>query len=114
MDILEEAKKTVDARRTEYGDPEVNLQDIANAWSSYVHAITPGTPELSATDVCLMMILVKVHRHAGKRYHRDTIMDIIGYAYIIALLNGEGKTDITLPGEATPRWAQTEPPEDIR
>jgi hypothetical protein len=96
VSILEKAKETVNKRRKEYGDPEENLRDIAVAWSKYLHAITPGTPELSATDVCLMMILVKDHRHAGKRYHGDTIMDIAGYAYIIALINGDVDEDDAL------------------
>lgn len=74
MNILEEAQKIVDGdRREDYGDMQESFNRISRLWSAYTGLI------LTANDVANMMILLKVSRN--KNYHRDSILDIAGYAY---------------------------------
>jgi hypothetical protein len=68
MDIITE-------RAADYGPPEANLSRTAALWSSYL-----GTC-ISAHDVAMCMILVKVSRaKAGSK--ADNYTDIAGYAEI--------------------------------
>lgn len=68
MDIVTE-------RAQHYGDPRPNLQRTAALWSAYL-----GT-EITAHDVAICMILVKVSR-AKVSAHADNYRDICGYAEI--------------------------------
>jgi hypothetical protein len=68
MDIITE-------RAADYGPPEVNLSRTAALWSSYLGQC------ISAHDVAMCMILVKVSRaKAGSK--ADNYEDIKGYAEI--------------------------------
>ena len=58
-----------------YGSPEPNMRRTAELWSAYL-----GVP-LSAHDVAMCMVLVKVSR-ARVSYHPDNYEDIRGYAQI--------------------------------
>jgi len=72
--ILDEAKAIIygDREKT-YGEPSKNLNLIASLWSDYLkQAVT-------AQDVCMMMILLKVARQSNS-YTRDNLVDICGYA----------------------------------
>lgn len=76
--ILEEAAKAVDGPREQvYDHPAVNFQRIADLWSTYLGV--PITPQQHA----VMMILVKVARLMKSPEHRDTLVDIAGYARTI-------------------------------
>lgn len=81
--ILEEANDIIHGDRLKhYGPPDVNFKRIAESWSLYTgDTITP-------VDVCNMMILLKAQRMA-EGYHRDTAMDIAGYAQLAAILAGD-------------------------
>ena len=82
-DILEEASSIINgARQEEYGKPEISFEKIADYWSTYLkHPI-------SAQDVSLMMILLKVARvPEGKKASHDTMVDIAGYAAIGSTLS---------------------------
>lgn len=63
-------------RETTYGDPSKNLRIIASLWSAYL-----GT-EITATQVCDMMVLLKVARLKNTPHHRDSMVDIIGYTLL--------------------------------
>ena len=72
--LLNEAKRIVCGDRDQqYGKPEDTFRVIAEFWTSYL-----GT-EITASDVCDMMILLKVARNRYKQKH-DTLVDIAGYA----------------------------------
>lgn len=73
-EILKEALETVSARGDVYGPPEENFQNIADLWKAYW-----GAP-ISAHDVAVMMMLVKVARLMKSPYHHDSWVDICGYA----------------------------------
>jgi hypothetical protein len=62
-------------RNDQYGPPEENLGRIAGMWSSFLGC------EITAEDVALMMVLVKISRsRAG--YSRDTAVDGVAYFLI--------------------------------
>lgn len=63
-------------REATYGDPSKNLRAIAAMWSAYL-----GT-EVTATQVCDMMVLLKVARLKNTPQHRDSMVDIIGYTLL--------------------------------
>ena len=80
--VLEEAQTIIygDREKT-YGRPSKNLDAIANLWNAYLDAI--GGRELSNKDVAAMMILLKTARLANDPTHRDSIVDICGYAALV-------------------------------
>ncbi|WP_280424036.1 DUF6378 domain-containing protein [Nocardia carnea] len=73
-DVLTEAHALIWGDREDtYGDPRESFARIAGMWSAYLgHPVTP-------LDVANLMICMKVSRtrHA---YHRDSYVDIGGYA----------------------------------
>lgn len=83
--VLAEAMDVVCRDRCEkYGEVEDNFGVIAGLWNAYLNA---GLPEgackmdLGAKQVAEMMILFKVGRAAtAMEDHRDTYVDIAGYA----------------------------------
>ena len=73
--ILREAEKNVCGQREQdYGNPESNLQLIADLWADYL-----GT-SVSAKDVAMMMVLLKVARIKNGGGSGDSFVDIAGYA----------------------------------
>jgi hypothetical protein len=75
-------------RESDYGSPENNFKTIAELWSIYTgHTYT-------ATDVAMMMALLKVARiKAGGTV--DSFIDLAGYAACAC----EIQTGITDPGD---------------
>lgn len=73
--ILTEAERIVygDRERT-YGTPAKNLNQIARLWSAYLDT------EITAHEVCDMMILLKLARLQNNPEHRDSLVDVAGYA----------------------------------
>ena len=63
-------------RARDYGDPRELHGVVAALWSAYLgHAIT-------AHDVALMMVLLKVGRTKAGRFNLDNYVDAAGYAGI--------------------------------
>lgn len=87
--ILAEAHRIVNGqRRDDYGGPFESFSDIAAGWS-FVLGV-PVTPE----QVGLCMIQLKVARAKNGGFHRDSFVDIAGYAQcmeFIAEARAEGK-----------------------
>lgn len=74
-DILDTAKTYVlKDRNATHGDPEDNFGRIAELWSAYKRV------PFNATDVAAMMALMKVARIAQSPDHRDSWIDLAGYA----------------------------------
>jgi hypothetical protein len=80
--VLQEAKVIIygDREKT-YGHPSKNIQAIATMWNAYLKSV--GDRELTAQDVCVMMVLLKGARLANDPGHRDSVVDICGYAALI-------------------------------
>lgn len=88
--VCEEACEVVLERGAAYGTPENNFGTIARMWEEYLDARPVSEAKLNeirAVDVAMMMVLVKVARHAN-RPKRDNIVDIAGYALTADLCGG--------------------------
>ena len=74
-ELLAEASEVVAKdRNSSYGEPEDAFARIAVLWSAYLNK------GVSRTDVAAMMVLMKVARIAHTPEHRDSWLDIAGYA----------------------------------
>lgn len=82
MTVLEEAANIVGgSRSTIYGPPEQEFPRMAEMWS-----LVLGT-KVTAHQVCLCMIAMKLMRSAISPSHRDSLVDICGYARILEKLS---------------------------
>jgi len=71
--IAVDALRLVDEdRKEQYGDYDENLSRIAEMWSGFL-----GT-DITAMDVALMMVLVKISRSKAG-YARDNAVDGVAY-----------------------------------
>lgn len=75
-----------------YGHPRYNLTAIADAWAAYLSTKHKTKIQVSAHDVCNLMILLKAMR-AGQGYHRDSAVDIVGYALLDEVLSDEAAAE---------------------
>lgn len=82
--LLQEAMQiTHHDRNANYGNPEDNFQHIADLWNTYL-AIKKDRTEISAGDVAVMNSLIKVARLGNNINHRDSAVDMAGYAACLA------------------------------
>lgn len=78
--VLETAEELIRGDRLKhYGHPLINFQRIADSWSAYKGV------EITPVDVAIMMIMLKAQRMA-EGYHRDSVVDIGGYAALASVL----------------------------
>ena len=78
--ILDTAKKLVHGDRgKDYGHPRDDFERIAAIWSVRIGKVL--TPE----DVAWCMIAVKMSRLCTSPHHRDSMVDIAGYAETMAM-----------------------------
>lgn len=80
--VLDDAIDAVCKDRCEmYGEVEDNFGVIAGLWNAYLKTLTGREVDLTPKEVAEMMILFKVGRAAtAMEDHRDTYVDIAGYA----------------------------------
>ncbi len=75
--ILEQAAAVIADRRVTYGDPAASMATVAARWSVTLgHPVTPA-------EVMLCMIDLKLARLAHDPTHRDSLVDVIGYAALM-------------------------------
>ena len=78
-DFLQLVQATVGGdRQKDYGCPTENLQRIADLWSTYFQN------EVTAKDVAVCMMLLKIARLSKSQNHFDSVLDIAGYAACMA------------------------------
>lgn len=76
-EILDQAATLIiNERANAYGDAKSNFERIASLWDEVLDTTTP----ITADQVALCMLLVKVARLAGNPKHLDSWTDIAGYA----------------------------------
>lgn len=94
--ILEVAAElTSNDRNKTYGHPKDNFEMIARLWDAYIDhrriAWKRENPsegfQIEAHDVAQMFILTKVARLANTPGHRDSLVDIAGYARTAEMLD---------------------------
>lgn len=84
-EVLETAKSCVCGQREQdYGSPEDNFSLIARLWTEYVGIC------LTAKDVAMMMVLLKVARIKSGGGSGDSFVDIAGYAACAGEINTGG------------------------
>ncbi|MBZ9921812.1 DUF6378 domain-containing protein [Mesorhizobium sp. BR1-1-7] len=86
--IADDAKRIVSgARRSAYGKPEDNFERIAKFWQAFFE--NTGRPEanVTAADVSPLMRLMKEARLCETPDHRDSFVDLVGYALTGAEIN---------------------------
>jgi hypothetical protein len=75
--ILDHAAGIIADRRATYGDPAASMAIVAARWS-----VTLGRP-VTPAEVMLCMIDLKLARLAHDPTHRDSVVDVIGYAVLL-------------------------------
>ena len=87
--LLQEATRIVTKNRNaDYSEPEDSFRLIADYWSLYLgnkYGVT-----LAATDVPMLMALLKLARLTTNPTHHDSQVDVAGYMACLAEM-GEGK-----------------------
>ena len=79
--ILDQAKKCVCGHREQdYGTPESNFQLIADLWNGYLGFMDHPQDQIRATDVAMMMALMKIARIRNGGGSGDSFVDLAGYA----------------------------------
>ena len=83
-EVLHRAEQCVcGEREQDYGTPEDNFETIAEFWETYLNRACvdeDGCVYIDATDVAMMMALLKIARIAGGSGTRDSFIDLAGYA----------------------------------
>jgi hypothetical protein len=75
--ILAQAAAVLESRAVTYGTANVAMRAIAARWS-----LTLGQP-VTPAQVALCMIDLKMVRLAHDPSHRDSLIDVIGYAALM-------------------------------
>ena len=101
-DILKEAIKLIGGQRNkDYGDRVTNHENIANLWSAFLNK------KISAHDVAICMVLVKVARLMHSR-KKDNYLDMAAYSAIAGEIEGRtNKKNISFESEGERRGRQT-------
>lgn len=82
-EILDTAKRIVTGdREQQYGSPEDNFTTIAGFWTTYLRH------DITADDVAMMMVLLKVARIQSGQVKADNYVDLAGYAACAAEIAG--------------------------
>lgn len=85
--ILETAMKiTSGDRQDKYGHPRDNFGSTADLWNAYLKRRHFPSSRITAHDVGIMMILVKISREANNPT-KDNLVDIAGYARTVEMLS---------------------------
>ena len=74
-ELLEEAANIVEGQRKEdYGETYKSFERISNLWSAYLSC------PISPSDVAAMMFMLKISRAKQTPTHKDSWVDMAGYA----------------------------------
>ncbi len=87
--VLDEAIRITDgARQADYGHPRDDFARTALMWTGILGGKLREGAEVTAADVPLCMIAVKLARQSH-RHKRDNLVDIAGYSRTAAMVAGE-------------------------
>ena len=81
---LAAAETTVKNREGTYGSPQENFERIAAIWNVILAGKLGKEHEISAADVAMMMIGIKLARLIETPDHEDSAVDAAGYAALLA------------------------------
>jgi len=91
-EILAEASRIISKdRNLSHGDAFNNHAEIAEFWNIFLDKKLQAMASITADDVALMMVLMKISRHnQGKKVNIDNFVDMAGYAAIAGEINDAG------------------------
>jgi hypothetical protein len=91
-EILAEASRIISRdRNLSHGDAFQNHAEIAEFWNIYLDKKLQPMASITAEDVALMMVLMKISRNTqGKKNNLDNFIDMCGYAAIAGEINDTG------------------------
>ena len=91
-EILKKARDLITGDRNEtHGDAFQNHAEIAEFWNIYLDKKLQPMASITAEDVALMMVLMKISRNTqGKKNNMDNFIDMCGYAAIAGEINDTG------------------------
>jgi len=83
-------------RNDTYGGPEDSFLRIAKMWDTYLGCKYGFSNTINVNDVAVMMILMKTARLIENPSHRDSWLDIAGYAACGGTVNDEDDPQLEL------------------
>lgn len=78
--FLDKVKALVAARGEDYGPPDWDHKRVADYWSLHMRNVHGTVCELTALDVQMMIMMIKMVRLETTPTHMDSLLDIAGYA----------------------------------
>lgn len=99
LSLLEQADQLINGQRqNDYGDKLQNFSQIAMGWQAMLATKLRPDAEITPEDVALCMIQVKLARLAESPDHKDSILDVAGYAGCYDILQAERRAGKQLQG----------------
>ena len=91
-EILAEASRIISRdRNLSHGDAYKNHAEIAEYWNIFLDSKLKPMANITADDVAIMMILLKISRHTqGEKINIDNFVDMAGYAAIAGEISDSG------------------------
>ena len=91
-EILKKAKDLISGDRNDtHGDAFQNHAEIAEFWNIFLDGKLRPMANITAQDVAIMMILLKVSRSTqGEKFNIDNFIDMVGYAAIAGEIGDAG------------------------
>jgi hypothetical protein len=97
--LLQQAHDTINGQRQQdYGDKLQNFAQTAMIWEGILAPKLAKYQHITAEDVALLMIGLKMSRLSKTPTHKDSILDIAGYAGCMDILQTERKEGTELLG----------------
>lgn len=101
--MLIRAEKLINGQRQkDYGDKLQSFAQIAMLFQGVLATKLAPTERITAEDVALLMMQVKIARLAKSPDHRDSILDVAGYAGCYDKILDERLRPDTLRGATKP------------
>jgi len=85
-------------RQQDYGDKLQNFSQIAMLFQGSLAMKLQPNARITPEDVAILMMQVKIARLAKSPDHKDSIMDVAGYAGCFSILQDERAQERKLPG----------------
>lgn len=85
-------------RQQDYGDKLQNFAQTAMLWTAVLAPKLQKEQVITADDVALCMIGIKMARLSKTPNHKDSILDIAGYAGCMDILQNERERNVELLG----------------
>lgn len=97
--LLHQAQALIHGQRQQdYGDKLTNFSQVSMMWQGYLAPKLLPESRITPEDVTFLMIQLKLARLSKSPDHRDSILDVAGYAGCADYLQQERAAGAALPG----------------